>query len=104
MDPISLILRRLATGASAGTVEAAKDSGKDAVVAAYSKSRGLVEAGASLDADLVAAAKALMELVEEAGACSGKYVVTIKDSEGVQVGDGNIQINTYSDRGSRRDG
>jgi hypothetical protein len=63
----------------------------------------LIEAGASDDADLMEAAKALMELVDERGARSGKYIVTIKDSRGVQVGDGNIQVNDYSDRGPRRD-
>jgi hypothetical protein len=137
MDPISLIVTALATGASAGTIDALKDGGKDAAKAAYSRLRALAkkrvagrpdgelalerhevdprrwepvltgqltEAGASDDADLVAAAKALMELVDEGSARSGKYIVTIKDSKGVQVGDGNIQVNDYSDRGSRRDG
>jgi RIP homotypic interaction motif len=55
----------------------------------------LAEAGAASDADLVAAARALMDLVDQAGARSGKYHVTIKDSTGVQVGDGNIQINRF---------
>ncbi len=55
----------------------------------------LAEAGAADDADLVAAAKALLELVDGAGARAGKYNVTIKDSKGVQVGDGNIQVNRF---------
>jgi hypothetical protein len=55
----------------------------------------LTEAGAADDADLVAAAKALMELVDQAGARAGKYNVSIKDSKGVQVGDGNIQVNRF---------
>ena len=55
----------------------------------------LTEAGAASDADLVATAKALMELVDGAGARAGKYNVTIKDSKGVQVGDGNIQVNRF---------
>ena len=55
----------------------------------------LTEAGAAQDDDLVAAAKALMELVDQAGAKSGKYNVTIKDSEGIQVGDGNFQVNKF---------
>ena len=55
----------------------------------------LTEAGAASDAGLVAAAKALMELVDGAGARVGKYNVTIKDSRGVQVGDGNIQVNRF---------
>jgi hypothetical protein len=53
----------------------------------------LTEAG--VDAELVATAKALMELVDQAGARSGKYNVTVKDSKGVQVGDGNIQVNKF---------
>jgi hypothetical protein len=55
----------------------------------------LTEAGAAQDDDLVAAAKALMELVDQSGAKSGKYNVTIKDSKGVQVGDGNFQVNKF---------
>jgi hypothetical protein len=54
----------------------------------------LTRAGAAADTDLLAAAQALMELVDTAGARSGKYNVTIKDSKNVQVGDRNIQINT----------
>lgn len=128
MDPISLIVTALATGASAGTIEALKDDARDAAKRAYGRLRGLAkkrvanrpdgdlalerhegapqkwesvlageltEAGAADDADLVAAAKAFMELVDEAGAGSGKYNVTIKDSKGVQVGDGNIQVNRF---------
>lgn len=55
----------------------------------------LTEAGAGDDAELVATARALMELVDQAGARSGKYNMTIKDSKGVQVGDGNIQVNKF---------
>jgi hypothetical protein len=55
----------------------------------------LTEVGATDDADLVAAAKALMELVDKAGTRAGKYNVTIKDSKGVQVGDGDIQVNRF---------
>jgi hypothetical protein len=55
----------------------------------------LTQLGAADDADLVAAAKHLMELVDQAGARAGKYNVTIKDSQGVQVGDGNIQVNRF---------
>jgi hypothetical protein len=128
MDPVTLIVTALATGASVGALEALKDDVRDAVKGAYAKLRGLAhkrvagrpdgelalerhesapqrwesvlageltEAGAADDAGLVAAAKALMELVDEAGARSGKYDVTIKDSKGVQVGDGNIQINRF---------
>jgi hypothetical protein len=36
-----------------------------------------------------------MELIDQAGAKSGKYNVTVRDSKGVQVGDGNIQVNRF---------
>lgn len=55
----------------------------------------LAESGAGDDTDLVATAKTLMELLDQPGAKSGKYSVTIKDSKGVQVGDGNLQINSF---------
>ena len=55
----------------------------------------LTEAGAADDDALVAAAEAFMELVDQTGAKSGKYKVTIKDSKGVQVGDRNIQYNAF---------
>jgi hypothetical protein len=35
------------------------------------------------------------EIIDQAGAKSGKYNVTIKDSKGVQVGDGNVQVNNF---------
>lgn len=56
----------------------------------------LTESGAANDSGLVAAAKALMDLIDQAGAKSGKYNVTIKDSKGVQVGDQGFQINTFN--------
>ena len=58
----------------------------------------LTEAGADKDQDLLDAAKALMDLVDRAGASRGKYNVTISGSQGVQVGDGNTQTNTFNNR------
>lgn len=55
----------------------------------------LTEAGAADDADLVTAAQSLMDLVDQAGAKSGKYNVTIKDSRGVQIGDHGFQVNKF---------
>ena len=55
----------------------------------------LTKAGAHRDEALVAAARAFMELEDQAGAAAGKYAVTIADSQGVQVGDGNIQVNKF---------
>ena len=128
MEPVTLILTALATGASAGALEALKDDVKDKVKAAYARLHGLArqrvsgrphgelalaeyesapqkwegllaaelnEAGAARDDDLVAAAKALMEIIDQSGAKSGKYNVAIKDSKGVQIGDGNVQFNKF---------
>ena len=55
----------------------------------------LTETGAQSDIELIAAAKAVMELVDQQGAKSGKYAVAISNSQGVQVGDGNIQVNKF---------
>ena len=55
----------------------------------------LTAAGAASDAALLSAAEALMELIDQAGTKSGKYSVTVKDSKGVQVGDGNVQVNRF---------
>lgn len=55
----------------------------------------LTVAGAANDGELVAAAKALMELIDQTAAKSGKYNVTVKDSKGVQIGDGNVQVNRF---------
>jgi len=128
MEPVTLLLTALATGASAGALEALKDDAKEKAKAAYARLHGLVkkrvagrphgelalaeydsapqkweglltaeltEAGAAQDDDLVGAAKALMEIIDQAGAKSGKYSVTIKDSKGIQVGDGNVQFNNF---------
>src|SRR6185437_3888642 len=43
MDPVTLIVTALATGASAGTAEALKDDVRDSVKRAYAKLRGLAK-------------------------------------------------------------
>lgn len=55
----------------------------------------LTGVGADDDAELLAAAKALLELVDQAGAKSGRYNVTISDSKGVYVGDHGSQVNRF---------
>lgn len=55
----------------------------------------LAQLDAGSDADLVAAAKEFMDMTDPAGARVGKYNVTIQNSQGVQVGDGNIQVNRF---------
>jgi RIP homotypic interaction motif len=57
--------------------------------------RMLHDTGAAVDVDLLAVAHALLELVDAVGAAEGKYDVTITDSQGVQVGDQNVQVNRF---------
>jgi hypothetical protein len=124
MDPVTLIVTALAAGAAAALQDGASAAVKDAYarVKALVKKRftdrsegelvltrheaapqvweaplaaELSAAGAEGDAELVAAAQALMNLIDEAGSRSGKYAVTVRDSQGVQVGDRNTQTNTF---------
>jgi len=62
---------------------ATPDEHRDDLVAA------LTAAGAGDDAELVAAAQALLAAVDPPGAEAGKYNVRVRDSQGVQIGDGN---------------
>jgi len=55
----------------------------------------LAKAGAAGDQELLAAAQALLALLNPAEAKAGRYRVTVKDSKGVQVGDGNVQVNRF---------
>jgi len=127
MDPITLIVTALAAGAASALQDGASGAVKDAYarLKALVKKRfadspkgelvlaehaaapktwetplaaELSAAGAEGDADLAAAAQALMSLVDEAGARLGKYVVAVRDSQGVQVGDRNTQTNTFGPR------
>jgi hypothetical protein len=127
MDPVTLIVTALAAGAASALQDGASSAVKDAYarVKALVKKRfanrpkgelvlaehqaapqtweaplaaELSAAGAEGDADLVAAAQALMNLVDEAGSRAGKYAVTVRDSQGVQVGDHNTQTNTFGPR------
>jgi hypothetical protein len=88
-----LVRRRLRGNASAEVILAEHEADPATYDAPLTKK--LTEAGAGADTELVAAAKALMELVDQKGAKSGKYNVTITGSQGIQVGDGNLQINTF---------
>jgi len=127
VDPVTLIVAALAAGASSALQDGASAAVKDAYArlkalvrkrfAARPKGElvlaeheaapqtweaplaaELSAAGADGDADLVAAAQALMSLVDEAGSRSGKYVVAVRDSQGVVVGDHATQTNTFGPR------
>jgi hypothetical protein len=62
----------------------------------------LTSAGAAGDAELMAAAQALLTLVDEAGTLAGKYRVTVSDAQGVQIGDYNVQHNTFGGSGNAK--
>jgi hypothetical protein len=118
MDPETLIVTALASGAGAGL----KDAASSAVTDAYNKLKTLAShalagrkkgelvlaehekdpevwkkplaeelhaSGAADQADLVAAAELLLSLIDAAGTAAGKYHVVVQDSGGIQVGDHN---------------
>jgi RIP homotypic interaction motif len=87
----ALVRQRFRGNVSAEIVLSEHQSDPETYTAPLAKK--LTEAG--VDDELVATARALMELLDQSGARSGKYNVTIKDSKGVQVGDGNIQVNKF---------
>ena len=124
MDPVTLIVTALAAGAASALQDGVSAAVKDAyarlktlvtkqfadrpeaelVLAEHEAAPQTWEAplaaelsavGAEGDADLVAAAQALMNLVDETGLRSGKYLITVHGSQGVQVGDHNTQTNTF---------
>ena len=130
MDPVTLIVTALAAGAASALQDATSSGVKDAYarLKALVKKRftghadaelvlarheadpqtweaplnaELSAAGASGDSDLIAAAQALMSLVDAAGSCAGKYTVDVRASQGVQVGDHNIQHNTFNNPAGR---
>ncbi|MCH6172352.1 hypothetical protein [Pseudonocardia alaniniphila] len=125
MDPVALIVAALAAGAVAGAentaTEAVKDAyaglkglvrhrlaGRESGEAALSRHEEepeqagkvleaeLVAAGASADPVLLEAARRLLVEVDPAGDRAGKYTVDLRGAQGSQVGNHNIQTNTFS--------
>lgn len=124
MDPVTLIVTALAAGAASALQDDAREAVKAAYVRLRFKLKKrfsgrrvgelalaefeaapdmwepqlraeLAATDAADDPDLVDAAQALMGLVDQAGARAGKYVVSIRGGQGVQVGDHNTQINRF---------
>jgi hypothetical protein len=124
MDPVTLIVLALAAGAAAGLKDTASSAVTDTYTSlkALAKKRfagrrdgeliltryetapetwegplaaELSAAGAGSDRELIATAWKLMSLIDEAGSRSGKYAVNVRGSQGVQVGDHNIQRNIF---------
>lgn len=125
MDPIPLIMGALAAGAASGLADTATGAVKDAYAGlrdlVWRRVAGrrvaqtaleeherapqvwqaplpaeLVAVGADTDAQIIAAAQRVMALVDEAGSAAGKYLVDLSGAQGVQVGDHNIQTNTFT--------
>ncbi|GIH15515.1 RIP homotypic interaction motif-containing protein [Rugosimonospora africana] len=124
MDPLTLVVTALATGASSGAGQAMttaatdayqalkqlvvrKFAGKHAAQVALTEhetdpevwraplSKQLTETGAATDPAVVEAAQRLLTLLDQAGARAGKYSVDLSGAHGVQVGDHNTQINRF---------
>lgn len=88
-----LVSQRFRGNPSAGVVLSEHQADPGTYAAPLAKK--LREAGAGADAELIASARTVMELVDQPGAASGKYNVTINNSKGVQIGDGNFQVNKF---------
>ncbi len=124
MDPVTLVVTALAAGAAAALQDGTKSAVKTAYVRVRELAkrrfahqdtaeylidkhaedpeiwgkplyRELEQAGADRDSELVTAAQELMVLLDARGSQEGKYVVRVRDSQGVQVGDGNSQVNYF---------
>jgi hypothetical protein len=124
MDPTALIVTALGAGAGSALQDETSAAVKDAyarlkaavkkkfagrskgelVLAEYEAApqmwkvllaEELSSADVESDTELIAAAQALMSLVDEGGSESGKYLVTVDESQGVQVGNCNTQTNTF---------
>jgi hypothetical protein len=124
MEPVSLVVTALAAGAGQALRDEARSSVKTAyarlrglvgkrlgdrpaaevVLAQYEQApevwaeplkAELAETGADGDPDVVAAAQELMALLDTKGTRSGRYVINVSGGQGVQVGDGNTQTNTF---------
>jgi len=125
VDPVSLVLNGLASGAAQGAADGVSDAVKSAytklkqlVSAKFSGNtpaeivlaehatdpetwqaplaKALTASGAGADKVIIEAAQQLMALLDQAGTAQGKYQVDLRGAQGVQVGDGNQQFNTFN--------
>lgn len=121
MDPVTLITTALASGAGEAVKDGASSAIKGLYEALWTKVKRRLSSGTDAEvvldaqaaapeawqwlsselaevkvsADLVAAAQALMWLIDVKGSQTGKYDVDAHGSEGVQIGDNNVQQNTF---------
>jgi hypothetical protein len=124
MDPVTVVVTALAAGAAAGAKDTASSAVRDAynglreLVRRRFAGRGaatvaleqhaadpqvweaplrqeMAATGAADDAGVLQAAQQLLALVDAVGAQAGKYQVDASQAQGVQVGDRNVQTNTF---------
>lgn len=127
MDPITLVVSALSAGAGSALQDGAAAALRKAystlrervrsllagqrngetILAEYAEDpetwkpplvKALRDADADRDADLIEAAQALLRLTDAGGFARGKYVVQAWDNEGIQIGDGNVQHNSFGPR------
>lgn len=126
MDPVSLIVGALAAGVgdvAKAAVQDAYDGLKRLLAARFAGrapaevalahyeadpqtwrpplAKELADSGAAADPAVLAAARAVLELVDPAGARTGKYQVDLSGAQGVQVGEHNSQVNLFGPAGPR---
>ncbi|MCR6481789.1 hypothetical protein M8542_03070 [Amycolatopsis sp. OK19-0408] len=104
IEAVELVVTALAAGAAAGAKETATAAVKDAYAGLKSGVLRLVGrdelpedpdelaeelSSAEVTEEVVEAARAVLREVDPDGARAGKYNVTVTDSKGVQIGDGN---------------
>jgi hypothetical protein len=124
MDPVTLIVTALAAGAASALQDDAKGvvkvaferlralvkkrfagrSSGDFVLEQHKQAPDIYEkpleaelkaVNAAADRDIIAAAQELMRILDSEGTAAGKYVINVRGSQGVQIGDGNTQVNNY---------
>jgi hypothetical protein len=55
----------------------------------------LADTGTDTDPEVIAAARRLLAMLDEPRSSAAKYTATVRDSQGVQVGDRGFQINQF---------
>jgi RIP homotypic interaction motif len=124
MDPVTLIVTALAAGAAAALQDETKSTVKtgytrvrelvkklfthpdnaeylidkhaeDPEIWGRPLAKELEQAGAARDPYLITAAQELMILLDARGSEDGRYIVSVQNSQGVQIGDGNTQANYF---------
>jgi len=125
VDPVSLVVNALTAGTAQGVTDSVSDAVKSAysklrdlvsaklsgnksaevVLAEHATdpetwqaplAKALTASGVGADHAVIEAARLLMELLDPAGTRQGKYQVDLSGAQGVQLGDGNQQFNSFN--------